>query len=224
MYFISFYLYFKKYFFDYLIMGLIGFGLAVGINIPRKNACSYLMKRKVLIYGIGYFIPSFLCIGLNTFNEKYILNPLNEAPIIEDIYYSEKIFLNYQKLIIFEIAFIIFICFITLIFYIQNNPKNTIKFGFNEKTKEKGNTESKSNIENNKIKVSNQIKVKKAIYNIRAIKLLFMIFSFLPVINFINNTWRPIGIYYKINTNYLQMTGALYSLSSGISNIIFAII
>ena len=31
-------------------------------------------------------------------NEKYILNPLSEAPIIEDIYYSEKIFLNYQKL------------------------------------------------------------------------------------------------------------------------------
>ena len=70
-------------------------------------------------------------------NEKYILNPLSEAPIIEDIYYSEKIFLNYQKLILFEIGFIIFICFITLIFYIQNNPKDTIKFGFNEKTKEK---------------------------------------------------------------------------------------
>ena len=212
----------KNIFFDYLIMGLIGLGLAVGINIPRKNACSYFMNKKVLVYGIGYFIPSFLCVGLNIFNEKYILNPLSEAPIIEDIYYSEKIFLNYQKLILFEIGLIIFICFITLILYIQNNPKDTIKFGFNEIIKKTTNKEN--NNENNKITVSNQIKVKKAIYNIRAIRLFFMIFSFFPVINFINNTWRPIGIYYKIDTYYLQMTGALYCLSSGISTIIFALI
>ena len=212
----------KNIFYDYIIMGLIGFGLAIGINIPRKNACSYFMNKKVLVYGIGYFIPSFLCVGLNIFNEKYILNPLSEAPIIEDIYYSEKIFLNYQKLIIFEIGLLIVICFFTLILYIQNNPKDTIKFGFNEIKKEKINKDN--NKENNKIKISNEIKVKKAIYNIRAIKLFLMIFSFFPVINFINNTWRPIGIYYKIETYYLQMTGALYCLSSAISTIIFALI
>ena len=84
-------------------------------------------------------------------------------------------------------------------------------------------------IKNLKIKIiekkhTKKIEIKKAIYNIRALRLFIMIFLFFPTINFIGNTWRPIGIYYKINTYYLQMTTALYSITGCISSIIFALI
>lgn len=51
-----------------------------------------------------------------------------------------------------------------------------------------------------------------------------MIFSLFPTINFIYNTWRPIGIYYKIKTSYLQIIGALCSVTGCISSIFFSII
>ena len=213
----------RNIYIDYIIMSLNGFGLAVGINITRKNVCSFFMNRKALVCGIINLIPGILCAGLNIFNEKYILNPLSENPTIENIYYDKKIFLNFQKLIIFEIELLIVICVLSLILYFQNDPKETIKFGFGEKDEENKKKIKKKEI-NEKQKVSNQIKFKKALFNIRAFKLFLMIFSFFPLINFINNAWWPIGIYYKINTYYLQLIGALYSLTGCISSIVFALI
>ena len=51
-----------------------------------------------------------------------------------------------------------------------------------------------------------------------------MLFFFFPTIHFLLNTWRPIGIYYKRNTYYLQLTTALYSLSSSAASVIMALI
>ena len=214
-----FFMYFSRnIFIDYILMGLNGLGIAIGINITKKNACSFFMNNKALICGVINLIPGFLCAWLNIFNEKHILNPLSENPSIENIFYDKNIFLNFQRLIIFEICLLIFTCIVTLVLYIQNDPKETIKFGFAEK----------ESCNKNKIiqEVQNekQLRVKKAIYNIRAVKLFFMIFCFLPTINFINNTWRPIGIYYNINTYYLQLTGTLYSLIGCISSILFSLI
>ena len=209
-------MYFSKSIYnDYLIMFFIGIGLSVGISISKKNACSFFLDNKSFINGIIYLIPGFLCFFVNIINEKYILNPLSENPTIENLYYDEKIFLNFQKLIIFEIALLIFTCFITLILYFQNNPNETIKFGFNSK-----------NNENNNIKrtISKIERIKKATYSKRAIRQFAMIFLFFPTINFINNTWRPIGIYYKIDTYYLQLTTALYSLTGCVASIIFSLI
>ena len=205
---------------DYLLMFINGLGLAVGISITKKNVCSFFMNRKALINGITYLIPGFLCAVLNIFNEKYILNPLSESPTIDKIYYDKKIFLNFQKLIIFEIGLLIVTSVMTLLLYYQNNPKETVMFGFNEK-------EIKIKIEkkeNKEIKISKKIEIKKAIFNIRAIRLFIIIFLFFPTINFINNMWRPIGIYYKINTYYLQLNTALYSIIGCISSIIFSLI
>ena len=210
----------RNIFIDYILMCFIGFGIAVGINITKKNVCSFFMNRKALICGIIYLIPLFLCSGLNIINEKYILNPLSESPTIENIYYDKQIFLNYQKLIIFEIGLLIFTCITTLILYFQNNPKETIIYGFGEKGVEVKNKIIKNKNNNNNISKRNEIK--KAIYNIRAVRLFLMIFLFFPVINFINNTWRPIGIYYKRNIYYLQLTTALYSITGCISSIVFA--
>jgi hypothetical protein len=195
-------------------MFFIGIGLSVGLSITKKNVCSYFINKKALINGTTYLVPGFLCVILNIINEKYILNPLSESPTIENLYYDKKIFLNFQKLIIFEIAILILTCFLTLILYFQNDPEETEKFGFHEKGP------------NNIIKrnVSKGAQIKSAIYHVRAIRLFLMIFLFFPTINFINNTWRPIGIYYKINTYYLQLTTALYSLTGCISSIIFGLI
>ena len=178
------------------------------------------MNHKALICGIVYLVPGFLCAGLNIFNEKYILNPLSESPTIDNIYYDKKIFLNFQKLLIFEIFLLIFTSLISLILYFQNDPKETIKFGFDEKVPEPKNEIKKIS----KKKTSKKIVIKKAIYHIRAIRLFIMIFLFFPTINFIYNTWRPIGIYYKINTYYLQLTTALFSITGCISSIIFGLI
>ena len=196
----------KNIFFDYLIMCLIGIGLAVGINITRKNVCSFFLNRKALISGILFLVPGFLCAGLNIFNEKYILNPDSESPSIDNLYYKISISSNFQKLIISEIVLLAVTCILTLLLYFPNNPKETIKYGFGEIAM----TDNVENIETTKNNTSKQMKLKKAIYNIRAIKLFIMFFLFFPTINFINITWRAIGIYYKINTYYLQMIGALY--------------
>ena len=208
----------RKIFIDYILMCLNGFGLAVGINITRKNVCSFFMNKKALVCGIINLIPGIFCAGLNIFNEKYILNPLSENPTIDDVYFEQKIFLNFQKLIIFEIGLLIVVCFLSLLFYFQNDPKETIKFGFGEKVQE-----NKIKKNENK-KTSSGIKIKKALFNIRAFKLFLMIFSFFPLINFINNAWWPIGIYYEIDIYYLQLMGALYSLTGCLSSIIFALI
>ena len=66
--------------------------------------------------------------------------------------------------------------------------------------------------------------MKKALFNIRAVKLFLMIFSFFPLINFINNAWWPIGIYCKINIHYLQLMGCVYNLTGCFSSIVFALI
>ena len=198
---------------DYIIMLFIGIGLSVGMNITKKNACSFFLVHKSFISGVIYLIPGFLCFFLNIINEKYILNPLSESPTIDNLYYDKKIFLNFQKLIIFEIGVLIVTCFLTLILYFQNVPKETNKFGFNGNQK---------NINEKNISKAEQIK--KAQYSKRAFRQFMMLFLFFPTINFINNTWRPIGIYYKINTNYLQLTTALYSLTGCVVSILFSLI
>ena len=214
-------LYFSKnIIFDYFLMCLNGFGIALGNNITKKNACAYFKNRKAFIYGITHLIVAILCAGLNLFCEKIILNPLSESPKIENIYYDESIFLNYNKLIIFEISLLICICLITLLLFIKNNPKETEKFGFGEKL------ESKDNIlTNNEMNLlSKKDKFKKAIYSIRALRIFLMLFSFYPTILFILNAWRPIGIYYKRNTYYLQITNTLYNIASCTASVLMAFI
>jgi hypothetical protein len=193
-------------------MVFIGIGLSFG-NSTKKNACAYFLNKKTLIISISYLVPGLLCVLLNIINEKYILNPLSESPTIDNLYYDKKIFLNFQKLIIFEIGVLIVTCFLTLILYFQNVPKETNKFGFNGNQK---------NINEKNISKAEQIK--KAKYSKRAFRQFMMLFLFFPTINFINNTWRPIGIYYKIDTYYLQLTTALYSLTGCIVSILFSLI
>jgi MFS family permease len=203
----------KNIYIDYIIMFFIGIGLSAGISITKKNACSFFLVHKSFISGVIYLIPGFLCFFLNIINEKHILNPLSQSPTIDNLYYDKKIFLNFQKLIIFEIGVLIVTCFLTLILYFQNVPKETNKFGFNGNQK---------NINEKNISKAEQIK--KAKYSKRAFRQFMMLFLFFPTINFINNTWRPIGIYYKIDTYYLQLTTALYSLTGCIASIIFSLI
>ena len=214
-------LYFSKnLYFDYFLMILNGFGIAIGINITKKNACAYFMNKKALIYGVTHLIAAFLCAGLNLIFEKIILNPLSESPTIENIYYDQNIFLNYKKLIIFEIIFLISTTIITLLLFIKNNPKETKKYGFEEKIETKENNLEKRE----KNEISKKIKIQKAIYSKKTVQLFLMLFLFFPTIHFMLNTWRPIGIYYKRNTYYLQLTTALYSISSSIASVIMALI
>ena len=207
----------KNIFFDYFIMSLNGLGIAVGYNVTKKNACAYFMNRKAFIYGFTHLIAALLCAGLNLFIEKIILNPLSESPKIENTFYDEHIFLNYNKLIIFEIIFLITTTILTLLLFIKNNPKETKKYGYKENLDiQENNTEKNA--------INKKYKIQKALYSTRTIKLFFMLFLFFPTIHFLLNTWRPIGIYYKRNTYYLQLTTALYSISSSIASVIMALI
>ena len=150
----------------------MGFGIAIGIKLNKRNACSYFMNRKALISGIATLVPSLVSAGLLVFYEKHILNPLSESPTIENSYYDKNIFLNFQKLIIIEIGFLILVCVLSLLTFYKNDPKETIKFGFGEKIKEN---------KNNKIEKISETKdkesqVKKALYSKRSLKLFIMIF------------------------------------------------
>ena len=214
----------RNLFLDYILMGFIGFGIAIGMKLGKRNACSYFMKKKALISGIVTLVPSFVSAGLAIFYEKHILNPLSESPTIDHSYYEERIFLNFQTLIIYEIGFLILVCILSLVTFFKNDPKETIKYGFGEKVNENKSTQiekRKESIEDQELKKSH---VQKALYSSRSIKLFLMIFLLFPTINFINNTWRPIGIYYKIRTNSLQIVGALCSITGCLSSIIFSLI
>ena len=210
----------RNLFIDYVLMSFIGFGIAIGIKLSKRNACAYFMRRKALISGIVTLVPNFASAGLAIFYEKYILNPLSESPTIEKLYYDQKIFLNFQKLIIFEVVFLMLVCLLSLITFFKNDPEETIKFGFGEKSKSTKDIIKKVELDE-KTKKS---QVNKALYSKRSLKLFLMIFLLFPTINFINNTWRPIGIYYKIRTNYLQIIGALCSITGCISSIVFSLV
>lgn len=209
----------RNLFLDYVLMSFIGFGIAIGIKLSKRNACAYFMKRKALISGVVTLVPSFVSAGLAIFYEKYILNPLSENPTIEKLYYEQNIFLNFQKLILFEIGFLMVVCLLSLITFFKNDHEETIKFGFGEKPKNY-NTQKKDATD----AISKKSQVNKALYSKRSLKLFLMIFLFFPSINFINNTWRPIGIYYKIRTNYLQIVGALCSITGCLSSIVFSLV
>ena len=60
--------------------------------------------------------------------------------------------------------------------------------------------------------------IKKALYSKRTMKLFLMLFLFFPTIRLIDNTWRSIGIYYKIRTVYLQLVGALFNITGSFSS------
>lgn len=201
--------------FDYILMCIIGFGISIGINITRKNVCSYFMNIKDLIDGLHFLISGFLSAGMTIFFEKQILNEPSERPLENVFYYSRTLSQNYQKLIVFLIYFLMVNCFISLLLYFPNDPDDTIKFGFGEKIQNKN--------DNNKIiiNISEQLQSKKDKNKISTFKLFLIIFFFFPTINLINITWIQIGIYYRINTYYLQMIRGLYSIIGGFSSVIF---
>jgi len=208
--------YSRSIYIDYSLILLIGFGIALGYNITKKNACSFFMNRKALVCGIINLISNILCFGLLFYNEFDILNYSARPPSINGIYYRKKIFMNYQKLIIFEIKLLILTCLGSLLLYFQNNPKETLKFGFNEKIKVDNNPNNEK-IEKKKKKICKNTEIKKSIINKRTINLIIMIFLFFPAINFINNDMRmDISLYF--------FYGLAYHSIGCISFLLFAII
>ena len=127
----------RSIYFDYFLMCLNGFGIAVGYNITKKNACAFFMNRKALICAIINLFSNAFSFCLIFYFEVFILNFDIEYPSIDKIYYKEKIFLNYQRIFIFEIVLSIFTCLITLLLYFKNDVNETIKFGFNSKLEKK---------------------------------------------------------------------------------------
>ena len=162
----------RNLYLDYLLMSFIGFGIALGIKLSKRNACAYFMKRKVLISGIVTLVPSLVNAGLAIFYEKYILNPLGESPTIDNSYYDEKIFLNFQKLLLFEIGFLIFVCILSLLTFFKNDLRETYKFGFGES--EHFPLKKKMTKEMMEIRKSN---FNKALYSKRTVKLCYFYFS-----------------------------------------------
>ena len=208
----------RSIYLDFFLMMLNGFGTAIGFNVTKKNACSFFMNKKALICAIIYLFPNLFCFVLILYNEVFILN-YDKYPSIEKIYYDETIFINYQKLIFFEIGLLIFTCLITYVLYFQNDPKETAKFGFNEKIKnenvEKNNEEEK--VEKSKKRITKISLIKKILYNKRTISLIVMVFFFFPIINLINNTLR-------MDIHFYFIFGALYHIVGCISCILFGLI
>lgn len=202
----------RSIYLDYFLMMLNGFGTAIGFNITKKNACCFFMNKKALICAIIYLFPNLFCVVLILYNEVFILNA-DKYPSIEKIYYDESIFINYQKLIFFEIGLLIFTCLTTYVLYFQNDPKEAAKFGFNEKIK---NNESEK-VEKSKKKINKISLIKKILYNKRTINLIVMVFFFFPFINLINNTLR-------MDIHFYFIFGALYHIVGSISCILFGLI
>ena len=197
---------------DYYLFFLNGVGIAIGFNIAKKNACSYFMNRKALICGIINLIPNILCFGMMFYNETDILNYPAVAPLIEGTFYTEKIYLNYQKLIISQIKIVAFTCLGSILLYFQNDPKETAKFGFNEKEKDNDNKNLKK-----KKKLSKNKKILKAILSKRTLNLIVIGFLFFPTVNLITNMMR-MDLYLHF------LLGLLHNIVGCISLLIFTII
>ena len=204
----------RSLYFDYFLMCLNDFGISVGYNITKKNACAFFINKKGLICAIINLFSNFFSFCLIFYFEVFILNFNNKYPSIEKMYYNENIFLNYQKVIIFEIGLLAFTCLITLLLYFKNDPKDTLKLGFNEK---KIDEEQSNKIEKKKKKVPKYVKIKSAIKNKRTIKLIIMAFLLYPMINFINNLIR-------MDIHFYFIFGALYNAVGCISSLIFGLI
>ena len=204
---------------DYYLFFLNGVGIAIGFNIAKRNACSYFMNRKALICGIINLIPNILCFGLMFYNEMDILNHKVVSPLIEGTYYPERIFINYQKLIISQIKIIIFTCLGSILLYFQNDPKETVKFGFNEKNENdnKNDVYIGSNRVKRKKKLSKNKKIMKAILSKRTLNLIIIGFLFFPTVNLITNTMR-MDLYLHF------LLGLLHNIVGCISLLIFTII
>ena len=205
----------RSLYLDYILMCLIGFGIALGINISKKNACSFFMNRKALICGIINLFSNAFSFFLIVYYEIFILNYDMRYPYLDNFYFGEEIFINYQKLIIFQILLILSTGLFSLILFFKNAPKETIKFGFNEKAKTEENKNGKDEIE--KKKIPKNLKIKKAINNKRTIRLIIILFLFFPMINIINGILR-------MDFEYYFFFGAFYYASGCISSIIFGII
>jgi hypothetical protein len=214
--------YSKSIYVDYCLMCLNGFGIGIGINITKKNACSFFMNYKCLILGTINLIPNILSFFLMYYNELDILNYANEPPLVEYTYYRKKVFINYKKLIISEIKILIYTSIGSILLYFQNNPKETIKFGFNQKTentKSENINEASYNIKviEKKKKKSKKGKIIKALYNNRTIRLIFLVLLFTPKINLIHNT-------IKMDITLYFMYGIAYYLAGAASSLLFTII
>ena len=206
----------RSIYLDYILMTLNGFGLAIGFNITKINAISFFPNKKSLIFGLINLFLNFLSFILIMYNEVFILNNKPEYPSVDKIYYKESVFMNYQNLIIFEICLLIFACLFSYLLFFQNNPKETIKFGFNEKIKEEEGNKIDELEKDSKVK-NKKNKIKKAIYDKRTIKLIIMIFLFFPTINLITNILR-------MDQHFYFIFGGLYNIVGCLSCLIFGIL
>ena len=205
----------RSIYLDYILMILNGFGMAIGFNITKINAISFFPNKKSLIFGLINLFPNFLSIILIMYNEVFILNYKPEYPLVDKKYYKENIFMNYQNLIIFEICILIITCLFSFLLFFQNNPKETIKFGFNEKIKEEDNKIDE--IEKD-IKIKNKKnKIKIALHDKRTMKLIIMVLLFFPTINLITNILR-------MDENFYFIFGGLYNIVGCLSCLIFGIL
>ena len=68
--------------------------------------------------------------------------------------------INFQKLIFFEVLFLMFVCLLSLLTFFKNDPKETIELGFGEKAKKNNNTfEKKKEIDDKESKESKKSKI-----------------------------------------------------------------
>ena len=115
----------RSIYIDYFLMVINGFGIAIGFNITRKNACSFFMNKKALVCGIINLFSYLLCLLLIIYNEGFIFNYKIEYFISKIIYFKEDVFINYQKLIIFKIVILLISCLGALLFYFKNDSEMT---------------------------------------------------------------------------------------------------
>jgi len=208
----------RSIYLDYILMYLIGFGIAISINITKINSCLYFINKKALILGIIYLIPNLLSGILIFYNEAIVINPDYDGPNINRTFFEEKIFIKFNNAITLEIKIIIITCLATLVLYFKNNPKDTKKLGYNEKLpNENNNNDESEKIEKNKRKTSKILLLKKVIHDKRTIRLILMVMLFFPTITLITNTLR-------MDDYMFFIYGAFYNLAGCISCLIFGLI
>ena len=223
-----FIIYFTNNFYIYLVSFFImSLGISMNVKVPIKNALMYFPKKEGVICGIYSLFGLLISSILSFIGEKVIINPKSIDPD-DDYYYPYEISKNVFKFILVQIIIISICTLLTIILiapFNQKNEKNNEEINEKNVKLENRNSNDSMNLINNscennesleieKNKSNDDKKVKNEKYGSANLKKLFKSFRVwrffimsicsCPLHTLMSMTWRPIGMLYKIPTNYLQ--------------------
>jgi MFS family permease len=217
---------------DYLMFIFYGIGIGLSQRISIHNCVKYFPNKKGLISSLFSTFCGIGIIILNFYVENFIINPQHLNPTIENnTFYSKEIndnFKLYLKFQIYSYLILTILCFFLIVPFEENDNNN------NNDNEEKLIEINNNNNDDDVNYIQMEKEEKEENYNINEIKLAYksnrflkLLFIFLTTnffLSLIENSFRPIAIFKKIDTKTQQNIISIIFILICILTIIFGIL